>query len=112
MGKAVTYGWADVGRGAPAVLPWLRLALCAAGRKVTGAFPWMAVLCPAWVLVRHASRAIVSPVYLTLLCSNVIVARILACHFESEQREPWSATPFLLISLGLVAGLTSVWSFA
>lgn len=112
MGKAVTYSWADVGRGAPAVLLWLRLALCAAGRKVTGAFPWMAALCPSWVLVRHAVRAIVSPVYLTLLCSNAIVAGILLFQLNSAHKRVWSATPYLLPGLRLVAGLASLRRFA
>ena len=49
MSKAVPNLWPDVGRGAPTLLPWLRLALCAAGRKVTDAFPWIAALCPSWV---------------------------------------------------------------
>ena len=104
MSKAVPYSWTDVERESPPLLPWLRLALCPAGRKVAGAFPAMAAPCPAWVLVRHASRAIVSPVYSALLCSNVILAGILLFQFNSEHTGLWSATRYLLVGLGLFAG--------
>jgi hypothetical protein len=104
VGKAVPYSWGDVERGSPPLLPWLRLAVCAAGHKVAGAFPWMAVLCPSWVLVRWADRAIVSPVYLILICANVIVAGILLFQFNSEHTGLWSATRYLLVGLGLFAG--------
>ncbi len=113
MSKAVTYSWPDVGRGAPALLPWLRLALRAAGCKATGALPWMAALCPLWVLLRQAGPAIGSPACLTLLCAAGTVAATLLFHFDSEHTEsPWSATPFLFIGLGIVAGLASLWRFA
>ena len=112
MSKAVPNLWPDVGRGAPTLLPWLRLVLCAAGRKVTGALPWMAVLCPSWVLLRQSGRAIMSPVYLILLCGAGSVAGILFFHFDTEHQASWSLTPYLLIGLGLVAGLASLWRFA
>lgn len=112
MSKALPYSWLDERLGAPSLLSWLRLALGAAGRKVLGAFPWIPVLCPVWVLVRHAGRAIFSPVYLILLCSNVIVAGILLFEFDSAHKELWSAAVYLLVCLGLVAGLASFWRFA
>ena len=109
MSKAVPYSWADVGRGIPALLPWLRLALCAAGRKVTGALPWMVALFPSWVLLRQAGRAIGSPAHLILICAAGSVAGILFFHFDTEHQVPWSLTPYLLIGLGLVTGLASLW---
>ena len=112
MSKAVSYRWADVRRGIPALLPRLRLALCAAGRKVTGAFPWIAALCPSWVLLRQGGRTIGSPAHLILLCAAGSVAGILFFHFDTEHQVPRSLTPYLLIGLGLVAGLASLWRFA
>jgi hypothetical protein len=94
------------------LLPWLRLALCAAGRKVTDAFPWIAALCPSWVLLRQGGRTIGSPVHLILLCAAGSVAGILFFHFDTEHQASWSLTPYLLIGLGLVAGLASLWRFA
>ena len=112
MSKAATCSWLDMGRGIPALLPWLRVALCAAGRKVTGAFPWIAALCPSWVLLRQGGRTIGSPVHLILLCAAGSVAGILFFHFDTEHQVPWSLTPYLLIGLALVAGLASLWRFA
>ena len=112
MSKAVPNLWPDVGRGAPTLLPWLRLALCAAGRKVTGALPWIAALCPSWVLLRQGGRTIGSPAHLILLCAAGSVAGILFFHFDTEHQVPRSLTPYLLIGLGLVAGLASLWRFA
>jgi hypothetical protein len=75
-------------------------------------FPWMAVRCPSWVLARQADRAIVSPVYLILICSNVIVAGSLLFQFSSEHKGLWPTTPYLLVGLGFVAGLASLWRYA
>ena len=112
MSKAATCSWLDMGRGIPALLPWLRVALCAAGRKVTGAFPWIAALCPSWVLLRQGGCTIGSPAHLILLCAAGSVAGMLFFHFDTEHQVPWSLTPYLLIGLGLVAGLASLWRFA
>jgi hypothetical protein len=71
----------------------------------------MAALCPSWVLIRQADRAISSPLYLILLCSNVILAGILLCQSHTKHKELWSAFPYLLVGLGLVAGLASLWRF-
>jgi hypothetical protein len=112
VSKAIPNLWPDVRREAPTLLPWLRLALCAAGRKVTGALPWMAALCPSWVLLRQGGRTICSPVHLILLCAAGSVAGILFFHFDTEHQVPWSLTPYLVIGLGLVAALASLWRFA
>jgi hypothetical protein len=53
-----------------------------------------------------------SPVYLILLCGAGSVAGILFFHFDTEHQASWSLTPYLLIGLGLVAGLASLWRFA
>jgi hypothetical protein len=72
----------------------------------------MAALCPSWALVRDRGPAIGSPAYLILLCSNVIVTGILLFQLNSAHKRVLSATPYLLVGLGLVAGLASFWRFA